>query len=274
MNKQPKTMLICHEDAVLDEEGLARWLSSFSELVGIIIVRENSQQIQQRVKRQLKRTGIFRFLDVLAFRFYYRIFLAQHDQQWEAESLLRLQHTYPVLAAVPRLTTASPNSSEAEDFIKNLSPDLMIARCKSLLKEKVFSLPTTGTFVMHPGICPEYRNSHGCFWALAKGDLDKVGMTLLRIDAGVDTGPTYGYFYYDGNETEDSHIVIQHRVVLDHLPEIAAKLLEIYAGQAETLPTSGRASATWGQPWLSSYWKWKQRARNNESNFAYVSRRR
>lgn len=271
MNKLPKILLICHDDARLDQEGLARWLSSFSELVGIVIVRENSLQIRQRVRRQIKRTGILRFLDVLAFRIYYRYFLARNDQKWEAQSLLRLRRAYPNLSQVPQLTTDNPNSVAAECFIQTLAPDLMIARSKSLLKEKIFSIPSIGTFVMHPGICPEYRNSHGCFWALANGDLDKVGMTLLRIDAGIDTGPTYGYFYYEGNETEDSHIVIQHRVVLDHLPEVAAKLLEIYSGQALPLPTSGRESATWGQPWLSSYWKWKQRARKNESNFTYVS---
>ncbi len=274
MKTKPKTLLICHEHATLDEEGLARWMTSFSEVVGIIVLRETSQQMQQRVKRQLKRTGLFRFLDVMAFRLYYRMFLAQPDQQWEEERLSLLRRTYPVLTKVPRLTTSSPNSPEAAGFIQALAPDLMIARCKSLLKEKIYSLPTTGTFVMHPGICPEYRNSHGCFWALANGDLDKVGMTLLRIDAGVDTGPSYGYFYYDGDDATESHIVIQHRVVLDHLPEIAEKLIEIYEGRAVPLPTSGRESATWGQPWLTSYWKWKQRARNDESNFAYVSRRR
>ncbi len=274
MRTKPKTLLICHEHATLDEEGLARWMTSFSELVGIIVLRETSQQMQQRVKRQIKRTGLFRFLDVMAFRLYYRMFLAQPDQQWEEERHSLLRRTYSVLAKVPRLTTSSPNSPEAAGFIQALAPDLMIARCKSLLKEKIYSLPTTGTFVMHPGICPEYRNSHGCFWALANGDLDKVGMTLLRIDAGVDTGPSYGYFYYDGDDATESHIVIQHRVVLDHLPEIAEKLIEIYEGRAVPLPTSGRESATWGQPWLTSYWKWKQRARNDESNFAYVSRRR
>jgi len=31
-----KTLLICHHDAVLDRIGLARWLASFSELVGVV----------------------------------------------------------------------------------------------------------------------------------------------------------------------------------------------------------------------------------------------
>jgi hypothetical protein len=30
----------------------------------------------------------------------------------------------------------------------------MIARCKTLLAGRIFTIPTVGTFVMHPGICP------------------------------------------------------------------------------------------------------------------------
>ena len=84
---------------------------------------------------------------------------------------------------------------------------------------------------MHPGICPEYRNAHGCFWARATGDHANVGMTLLRIDRGVDTGPVFGYFRVDADARE-SHVVTQHRVVLEHLDAIRDKLLEIEAGTA------------------------------------------
>jgi hypothetical protein len=137
----------------------------------------------------------------------------------------------------------------------------MLARCKTLLKESIFSLPATGTFVMHPGICPEYRNAHGCFWALANGELDKVGMTLLRIDKGVDTGPVYGYFSYDYDEVTESHIVISQRVLFDNLEAVARRLIEIHEASAHRVDTSGRRSGTWGQPWLTAYVKWKRQAR-------------
>ena len=38
-------------------------------------------------------------------------------------------------------------------------------------------------------------------------------------------------------------------------------LVEIADGRATTLDTTGRASAEWGQPWLSSYLSWKSRAK-------------
>jgi hypothetical protein len=269
---KPKTLLICHAGARLDQEGLARWLASFSDLTGIILLQETLQQLRQRIQRQLKRTGWMRFCDVLAFRLYYRAVWARHDARWEEQTLQDLRHTYPVASACPVLTTHSPNSPEAEAFIRQCQPDVMIARCQSLLKERIFSLPTTGTFVLHPGICPEYRNSHGCFWALVNGERDKVGMTLLCIDEGVDTGPVFGYFFYEGDAAQESHIVIQERVVFEHLPAIQQKLLEIFEGKATPIATDGRASATWEQPWLTRYWQWKRRARKYADDFAYLPR--
>ena len=247
---------------MLDQEVLARWLASFSDLAGLVVIHEPSQRVWRRIRREIKRVGFLRFLDVISFRAYYRLFLAAKDQSWERRTLDELRSIYPPISATtPILKTSSPNTAEAQQFITSLRPDLVIARCKSLLKDSIFSIPPKGTFVMHPGICPEYRNAHGCFWALANDDLKKVGMTLLRIDKGVDTGPTFGYYTYPYDEFNESHIVIQHRVVLDNLPALQTKLTEIYAGSALPLDVSGRSSATWGQPWLTRYLRWKHRAR-------------
>ena len=79
------------------------------------------------------------------------------------------------------LRTTSVNSAECVAFVRACAPDFMLARCKTLLKPAVFTVPPGGTYVLHPGICPEYRNAHGCFWALACGDLSRVGLTLLLI---------------------------------------------------------------------------------------------
>lgn len=253
-----RTLLICHEEEPLNRHTLPRWLASFSDLTGIVALRETSERKRRRVKREFSRVGALRFADVLAFRLYYRLFLAGADRRWERDTMERLAQTYP---EIPRhtktLVTASPNSPEAEAFIREAAPDIMIARCKTLLAARIFSIPTVGTFVMHPGICPEYRNAHGCFWALASGDSANVGMTLLKIDKGVDTGPVYGYFRCQADPAE-SHIVIQNRTVFDNLPDIAGKLKEIAEGAAAPIDTRGRRSAEWGQPWLTRYIAWKR----------------
>ena len=115
--------------------------------------------------------------------------------------------------------------------MRERQPTLVIARCKTLLQQRIFSIPTLGTYVLHPGICPEYRNAHGCFWALARGDDANVGATLLRIDRGVDTGPVFGYFRVQSDPRLESHLVTEHRAVLEHLDAIRDRLREIEAEQ-------------------------------------------
>jgi folate-dependent phosphoribosylglycinamide formyltransferase PurN len=256
-----KTVLICHETDKIDREITASWLASFSDLVGVIVLREKRQRMKKRVQREIERVGYQRFLDVLAFRFYYKFFLAAKDERWRQETIEKFKDIYPAPKDVPILFTHSPNSAEAEKFLKEAAADIIVARCKTLLKKNIFTLAKTGTVVFHPGVCPEYRNAHGCFWALAREDYKKVGMTLLQIDEGIDTGPTFGYFSYDYNAASESHIVIQTRVVIENLPELQAKLEEIYAGKAQPLDVAGRESNVWGQPWLTEYLKIKRKAK-------------
>lgn len=256
-----RTALICHEEEPLNRYSLPRWMASWSDLTGIVVLRETAERKRKRINREIDRVGKLRFADVAAFRLYYSLFLAGKDREWERQTMDRLNAEYPELPASTQiLVTPSPNSAEAEEFLRNGKPDIVIARCKTLLATRVFTIPTVGTFVMHPGICPEYRNAHGCFWALASNDPGNVGMTLLRIDKGVDTGPVYGYFRCAPVDESESHIVIQHRTVFDNLPAIRHRLLEIAAGTALPVDTRGRKSGEWGQPWMTRYLGWKRAA--------------
>jgi hypothetical protein len=259
-----RTVLMCHADDAFDREGLAAWLASFSDLVGLVLIEETGAQKRARVRRELQRVGPLRFLDVLAMRFYYRFRLAAADHAWMDASLAGLRARFGEVAGVPELRVASGNAPEVAAFLASCKPDVMIARSKQLLSRRIYRIPTRGCLVMHPGICPEYRNAHGCFWALAERDLDNVGLTLLRIDAGVDTGPVYGYFTYAFDEANESHVRVQYRMVLENLDALAQRIRDIGAGTARPLDVAGRPSGVWGQPWLSRYLRWKRAALNKQ----------
>lgn len=261
----PTAVLICHERSLIDREALASWLGSTLELAGLIIVRDRPGLLWRAARRELRRVGLTRFLDVLAFRAYARVCLARGDAEWEERTVRQLRARYPVaLDAVPRVFVESPNDESARDFLLRLHPDVVIARCKFILKPDVLDMARVGTFVFHPGICPEYRNAHGCFWALVNRDLGRVGMTLLRADPGIDTGPVYFQGGCDVDEVRESHTVIQHRVVLENLDAIGRTLLALCRGEDVTpVPTAGRRSATWGQPRLTDYLRWKRAARRD-----------
>jgi folate-dependent phosphoribosylglycinamide formyltransferase PurN len=256
-----RTLLICHHDNPFVLEGFPLWLNSFSDLAGIVIIREERERVQQRIKREVARVGAVRFLDVAAFRVYYKLLLAQKDKRWIEEKLAAFRSKYPTIAKeVPTFETGSPNTRACAAFIREQRPDIMIAGCKSILKKRIYSIPKTATVALHPGICPNYRNAHGCFWALAKNDLDNVGMSIVKIDAGIDTGDIIAHLSADYDEIHDTHLIVQRRQVVDNFERIQDKFTEMCDGVAVPVDTAGRPSAEWGQPWLSSYVWWKANA--------------
>jgi folate-dependent phosphoribosylglycinamide formyltransferase PurN len=270
MPRADRTVLICHDDEPLNRYGLARWLAAFTDLAGVVVIREPNARFWKRVKREIVRVGLLRFVDVCLFQMYYRLFLASTDSEWQEAMLRKLEARYDDTShTVRQLKTASPNSSETEQFLRDIQPDLILARCKTILDKRIFTISRVGTFVMHPGICPEYRNAHGCFWALANRDCTNVGMTLLKVDAGVDTGSVYGYYSCAYNEFAESHIVIQNRVVFDNLDSLETKFCEILGGTATTIDTRGRRSQAWGQPWLTRYLRWKRAAKSTRKRDAH-----
>jgi hypothetical protein len=256
-------VLLCHADEPLHTEGLAQWLGSWTDLKALVVIEDPASARWRRLRGEWRRSGLTGVIDVALFQLWYRIAWRQRDRAWHKRAVTELAGRFPPVApGLQRLAVRTPNSPEVRALLEREQPDLMLALCKHILKPEIFSVPRLGTFVMHPGTCPEYRNAHGCFWALVNGDPTKAGMTLLRVDAGVDTGPVYGYFTYPFDEASESHVRIQHRVVLDNLDGVKRRLEELAAGTAIPIRTAGRPSGFWGQPRMSSYLKWRRRVRS------------
>lgn len=255
-----RTVLICSKDSIFNRQVLPAFLSSFTDLAGIVVIGDSRKASWRRLKFEWRRSR-WRLLDVFAFRIFYRLRLAAKDRAWIRRRADAELSRLPRPASAPVYETANPNSPATRAFLEGIDADLALAACKTMLRPEIFNVPRNGTFVVHPGICPEYRNSHGCFWALARRDLDHVGATLLQIDEGSDTGPIYAYYSSDIDERSESHVMIQARVVYDNLESIKQDLQAIAEGRLTPIDVSGRDSAAWGQPRLTDYLRWKRAAR-------------
>jgi folate-dependent phosphoribosylglycinamide formyltransferase PurN len=253
-----RTVLICSAGSRLNREVMPAFLASTFELAGIVEIEDRGGHALSRLRFEWKRSGL-RVVDVLAFRIYYELFLSGREglDDYVAEKLAAL----PPAPDVPVLKTQDANSPATRMFLESLAPDLALAACKSILRPEIFGVPRYGTFVVHPGICPEYRNAHGCFWALSRRDLEHVGATLLRIDEGVDTGPVYAYYRAPYDERAESHVVIQRHMVYENLEAIGRDLKAVVDGRLQPIDVSGRESVAWGQPHLTDYLRWKRAAR-------------
>jgi hypothetical protein len=258
-SQRPRIALIVQDDEPINSQLLPRWIATFAEPAAILRIHEGLRPKLRRLRYEVRRVGLWRMLDVFAFRAYYRCILSSVDQRWELSTIeTQLARLPPLPASIPELTVEDPNSEEAADFLRQAGPTLVVARCKWLLRRSIYEIPRLGTYVLHPGICPEYRNAHGGFWALAKGEPRKVGLTLLRVDDGIDTGPIFGFFYCKFDPAAESHVRIQHRLLIDNLSEIQAALLKIIDGVATRIDVSGTKSGNWGQPWLSAYMRYRR----------------
>jgi methionyl-tRNA formyltransferase len=242
-------------------------------MAGLVVITETGGRRWSVARRELRRVGLLGLLDILAFRLFSRVWLRRGDEAWKRDERTRLAKRYPAdLSTIPRLLVTNPNDERVSAFLKTLQPDLLIARCKFILKPEVFELPCIGTFALHPGVCPEYRNAHGCFWALVNRDLGRVGMTLLKIDKGIDTGAVYLQAGCDFDERRDSHTIIQYRAVTSNLDAIGYVLKALCDGEdVAPIATAGRRSAAWGQPRLSAYFRWKRSVSNHALGMSPVS---
>jgi folate-dependent phosphoribosylglycinamide formyltransferase PurN len=86
------------------------------------------------------------------------------------------------LMPVPRI-----HAPEVLEHVRALAPDLGLIYGSPILKPELFEIPTFGTLGIHHGALPHYRGKKTSFWAMLNGE-PAVGVTIQRIDSGVDTG--------------------------------------------------------------------------------------
>ncbi|WP_256301973.1 formyltransferase family protein [Haloarchaeobius salinus] len=254
----PKTVLLRHQGSEFDKDVISRWLADGTDMVAELVIEPDYRRKLGTLRHEYQRNGPVGLLDALTFHLYYRYRLSGSEHEKIRSLTDDIGGRYPD-HQVETYSIKDPNSKRTVSLLHKLDPDLMLARCRILLDERVFSTPEHGTFVLHPGICPEYRNQHGCFWALANGDDTKVGYSLLRIDEGIDTGEIYAQNGTAFNPKEDEHIYIQLKTVAENLGEVGDVLRSVHRGTAAPVDTTGRKSAVWGMPKLSAWATWKRR---------------
>lgn len=90
---------------------------------------------------------------------------------------------------IPMDQPAKARDPEFIERLRTLAPDLMVvAAYGQLLPQTLLDIPRHGCLNVHTSLLPAYRGAAPVQWALADG-LQETGVTLMRMDAGLDTGP-------------------------------------------------------------------------------------
>jgi methionyl-tRNA formyltransferase len=81
-------------------------------------------------------------------------------------------------------------SDSAFEFFKRLQPDaVVIIAYGQIIPGRLLEIPRLGWINLHASLLPKYRGAAPIHWAIVNGET-RTGLTTMRIDPGMDTGPT------------------------------------------------------------------------------------
>jgi methionyl-tRNA formyltransferase len=83
------------------------------------------------------------------------------------------------------------SNGEFLEIVKNFGIELVITVAYGhILKDPLLSAPKHGCINLHYSLLPRYRGAAPVQWAILDGE-DKTGVTVFKLDSGMDTGPIY-----------------------------------------------------------------------------------
>lgn len=82
---------------------------------------------------------------------------------------------------------ANHNDEHTQNFLKELSPNLIVLGDTRIIKPHIIEIPSIGIINVHPGYLPDVRGNNPYVWALYH-DLPQ-GCSVHFIDKDIDTGP-------------------------------------------------------------------------------------
>lgn len=274
-----RTFFILHDNP--HQMAKADWIASRFPLAGFIVVKNARPPLLPALWKRVRKHGLLRTLDEMAFKAYWRLVRSWRDERHLAGMVEELQQEIPETYDRPPIYYVDDiNSKQCETLLKQLNPDVCLLILAPIVRKAIFSIPRLGMFVYHPGIAPEYRGVHTAFWAMANQEPEAVGWTLLKIDAGIDTGPilAQGSLFPDGRAEDpaESHDLMQHRAQIEGLPAIVETLNRLRMGEWPNVPRQGRQSRYYSHPGLTDYVNWKRSlgfgSRRRSAQAAYAGR--
>ncbi len=136
------------------------------------------------------------------------------------------------------LPVLQPTTTRDESFVEEiraLAPDVsVVAAYGKILHPEALEIPRHGSYCLHPSLLPKYRGAAPIQRSLMDG-VRETGVTLFRMDEGMDTGPLLLQkpARIEDNETLDS---LTERLALESADLLIEGLDLLESGEAELTP--------------------------------------
>ncbi len=131
---------------------------------------------------------------------------------------------------------------EVIEKVKQLRPDLIVVVAYGqILPQSLLDVPRFGCLNVHTSVLPKYRGAAPIQWAILD-DEEETGVTIMKMDAGLDTGPILSEKRTPITPEDDS------QTLHDRLADIGAALIvptirDYVAGKIAPVPQAGEGAS-------------------------------
>lgn len=159
-----------------------------NELAAIIVATGVRRTVLERVRRWRKRYTVRQLASRIVARAY-RIATCSDSRRQETFRAILFPDGEAGEFVRPDLVRLVPshNGPECLGELEQLQPNIVIVYGTLIIGKKVIA--TSGRILnLHTGLSPTYRGSDTIFWPLHNGEPQNLGVTIHRLDAGIDSG--------------------------------------------------------------------------------------
>jgi methionyl-tRNA formyltransferase len=171
------------------------------------------------------------------------LLITLHDYKAQKKSGRIYLDDFAAKNKIPLLKINHINDDDVKKALKEYEIDyLFIIGWSQIADEELINIPKSGTYGIHPTLLPMGRGRAAIPWAIIKG-LKETGVTLFRLDNGVDTGAIVEQYVIpiDDNETATT---LYEKVNKAH-EILIAKVYKSMENNAVSLTTQDETKATY-----------------------------
>jgi methionyl-tRNA formyltransferase len=216
------------------------------------VVLEPKPPVLAFVRRRVKKLGLKRVLGQI-------LFVAGVCPLVNYRSRRRLQEilssNYLDTSEIPHsrvIEVPSVNSDATICELQRLSPSVVIVNGTRIIQDKILKSVDAVFLNTHAGITPMYRGVHGGYWALASRDPANCGVTVHRVDGGIDTGSIIAQATITPS-AEDSFATYPFLQVASAIPILKQAVRDALAGRLSDIAPPPGKSQLWTHPTACEY---------------------
>jgi folate-dependent phosphoribosylglycinamide formyltransferase PurN len=227
------------------------------------VIEEKPMRGFALAKRRFKKLGFFKVSSQIAFSFLVVPFLGMTGRKRIA--VLKKQFGFndkPIPEEkIKRFDTV--NDAGCIDLLKNIQPAIVLVSGTRIISKKVLESCPAFFINMHAGITPQYRGVHGGYWAVANNDVENFGVTIHRVDKGIDTGEVL-YQQKIQVSPDDNYTTYPYLQLGEGLPLMKKAVADIFAGRLSPVIATSSDSRLWYHPTIWQYFFYKKKKKGSE----------